>query len=154
MGKEARLKRRRAAETQVRKELQAQNRPQIVAEVTKLETNVCPPELVAQYNEIEPRLGTRLIENYLDEQQFRRTNNGRVLEAQIRDKGAHQRAFARGQWFGMTVAVLLIASGVYVASKSETDMGRGSGIAAAALGLAPLVWGPAAIKGKKKQKGD
>jgi len=99
-----------------------QNQPQKVTAQMRLSAAYTfsgplpPPELLAKYNEVIPNGAERIMQMAEKQQSHRHDLESTVIRGNVKSE-------TRGQWMGLTIAVIVLGLGAYLAATGKQIAG-------------------------------
>jgi uncharacterized membrane protein len=93
-----------------------------------------PPELLARYNDVVPNGAERIIKMAENQQTHRHDLERTVVHGNVQSE-------KRGQWMGLTISVVVLAAGVYLAAIGRQAAGGAIAIADLATLAGVFVYG-------------
>lgn len=71
-----------------------------------------PPHLLGEYNQVQPGLGAAIVQLMFEEAAHRRAGEAKVLDAEIEEAREFRHERARGQHYGLTIAIVCVVGSV------------------------------------------
>ena len=93
-----------------------------------------PPELLARYNDVVPNGAERIIKMAENQQTHRQDLERTVVHGNVQSE-------RRGQWMGLTISVVVLAAGVYLAAIGRQAAGGAIAVADLATLAGVFVYG-------------